>query len=235
MGNPSRDSGVARIGVLEIECGGSLAGAVWGAGDTLARLLMNGPEMQQRFPEVNMRSRPDVVEIGSGTGVAGLAAAVGGAASVVLTDMPEAVPRMQRAITRNEECLRGSHVSAASLLWGDEAAIEACAPDGCDLVIATDCLYSPDPADQLGLCSTMVGLARGRDALILHAYEERWENVLAPWPDSLRASGLRRVREEVLPTAHTLAGQLRLPGSLQLTDRRLVVEVLRVDDDALYQ
>ena len=67
-GCPLRTHGSGFIGGLEIKCDGTIAGQIWGAGAALAQKLL-----QDGLPD-----RPDVVEVGAGTGVAGLAAAVAG-------------------------------------------------------------------------------------------------------------------------------------------------------------
>ena len=118
--------------------------------------------------------RPSVVEVGSGTGVAGLGAAVAGASRVVLTDLPGCVPKLWASIRRNDAILSGADVTAAALTWGDAAAVDEIVRDGShgfDLVLAADVLYSNDPSVHAALRATLVALARPRDALIWHCYE----------------------------------------------------------------
>ena len=218
---------------IEIDCDGGrgLAGHVWGAGAALAALLLS-PEGRRRF----LADRPDVVELGSGTGVAGLAAAAAGASSVLLTDLPPAVPALAATATRNAHVLEGCHVAAAPLAWADASEVaHALAPSGCDLILAADVLYSPDAAEQEALRGAMLALAAPRGALVLHAYEERWDYVHEPWRRSLAGSGLRLQSEEELqvPTtgadgAPTLFSAPSELGSVER--RRLVLELLRVDD-----
>ena len=62
-GMPIVSEGTASLGPLSFTCDGTIAGQVWGAGAALGRHLL----------QFGLPNRPDVVEIGSGTGVAGLA------------------------------------------------------------------------------------------------------------------------------------------------------------------
>lgn len=86
--------------------------------------------------------RPDVIELGSGTGIAGMACACAGAGSVILTDLEEAIPKLEEAIAVNKSVLDETNatVTAAALAWGDLDACYEVAPTGCDLVIGADLL-----------------------------------------------------------------------------------------------
>jgi hypothetical protein len=215
-GQPVHSQGLATLHGLQFQCDGSLAGQVWGAGAALARhLLENG------LPGHDPRSLV-VVEVGSGTGVAGLAAALAGARRTVLTDMPDVVDSLQAQVRLNEELLGDAVVEAVGLEWGDAAAAEAACEDGCDLVLAADCLYSGDPAVHQALRETMVALAKVRDAPILHAYEERWQSIFELWRSGREAGGLRVVHETTLEPPPSIQG------------RRLVLEELCVSEDALF-
>lgn len=219
-GQPIVVHGDAALGPLVIPCDGTIAGQVWGAGAALGHSLIGK----------TLPARPEVVEIGSGTGVAGLAAAIAGAARVVLTDMPTCVGRLQQAIERNKEVLSGSEVLAAPLEWGDAEAALAVAPEGVDLVIAADVLYSGEPAVHEALRASMVALGKARDASILHAYEERWPQIVSMWRDGMEAGGLRLVRESVLD-APWIVPDGAYSG---FRERRLILEEIRLTDEALY-
>ena len=110
-GQPVVSMGEARLGNLRFDCDGSIAGQVWGAGAALGRHLL----------QIGLSERPMVVEIGSGTGVAGLAAAAAGASKVVLTDMAEVVPRLRRTIAQNADDVAGAEVTAQPLITFDPA------------------------------------------------------------------------------------------------------------------
>ena len=158
-GRPIVSLGDARLGCLCFACDGSIAGQVWGAGAALGRHLL----------QAGLPSRPTVVEIGSGTGVAGLAAAVAGASAVTITDLASVVPRLEAAIAQNAESIAGAEVHAAPLEWGDLAAIERLAPSGAEVVLAADCLYSGEASVHAALRATFIGLAKPCDGTILHA------------------------------------------------------------------
>ena len=208
-GMPIVSEGTASLGPLSFTCDGTIAGQVWGAGAALGRHLL----------QFGLPNRPDVVEIGSGTGVAGLAAAVAGAKSVRLTDLPSMLPLLTSAIASNAEALEGAACSATALEWGDE---EALPEDGADLVLAADVLYSAEPAVHEALRTTLVGLARPRDGTILHCYEERWPKIVAQWRDGVAACAhLRLVREVVLESP---------PG----IERRLILEEMRLTEEGLF-
>ncbi|KAJ1478642.1 nicotinamide N-methyltransferase-like protein [Baffinella frigidus] len=81
-----------------------------------------------------------VVEVGSGTGVVGIAAAILGT-SVVITDLPHVLPQLQNNVSVNLQ--QGSaardRISVVPLAWGNtehEAALGKF-----DLVLCSDCLY----------------------------------------------------------------------------------------------
>lgn len=215
-GQPLHSHGLAHLHGLQFSCDGSLAGQVWGAGAALGRHLL-----ESGLPGHDPRSMV-VVEVGAGTGVAGIAAALAGAGRTVLTDLPAVVPSLDAQIKRNEDALGEADVVACGLSWGDEAAAEAACEDGCDLVLAADCLYTGDPAVHAALRATMVALARVRDAPVWHAYEERWPAIFELWRDGRESGGLRLVREITLDAPPSIQG------------RRLVLEELRVDEDALF-
>jgi len=221
-GQPVACHGEAILGPLTLHCDGSIAGQVWGAGAALGRHLL-----LTTLPE-----RPEVIEIGSGTGVAGLAAAAAGATSVILTDLPEGVPRLKDMIQRNEAALQSTEVTAAALEWGDEGAARTLCADGVDLVLAADVLYSGEPAVHEALRATFVALAKPRDALILHAYEERWPKIVQMWRASLSdpRCGLRVVQETVLD-----APWMRPDGEYSgFRERRMILQTLRLTEDCLF-
>merc|ERR1719247_1623646 len=108
---------------------------VWPSGEALARVLEGQSLIGKR-----------VVELGAGTGVAGLAAARQGA-DVVVTDLPEMIPLLSANIRANSLSARAQ---AMPLHWGDAYDVEAALEHGpFDMVIGTDILYAPERFDLL--------------------------------------------------------------------------------------
>jgi hypothetical protein len=72
-------------------------------------------------------SRPQVLELGSGTGLLGLAAAAIWKTHVVVSDLPDIVPNLAANVERNAELLadRGGSVDVGTLVWGDSQNAEA--------------------------------------------------------------------------------------------------------------
>lgn len=122
-------------------------GLVWRAGEILARALVQHP-----LDFAGQR----VLELGSGTGVAGLGAAMCGS-DVLLTDLPEALPLLERNLARNLHVLRaqGGMAAVQPLDWrvhkpGHEGRGDSCAPTEFrprDLVLAADILWREDQCE----------------------------------------------------------------------------------------
>jgi hypothetical protein len=205
--------GVVHLGCVTLSCDGTVAGQLWTAGAALGGWLLDG-----NLPA----GKPVVVEVGSGTGAAGLAAAAAGASQVVLTDRPAAVPRLTQSIARNAPMLRAldTVAVAAPLEWGDVGMARACCPDGCDVVLACDCLYTPEAMVHEALMSTFVALAGPRGGLILHAYEVRWDEIRQVW-----RKGLERRRDLVLVRETELERPSPVNG--RVASGRVVLEELR--------
>lgn len=127
------------VGVLECEQRGSgsegfvpgTSSVIWPVSMLLCRRLCEQPEL--------VRGKA-VVELGAGIGILSMVAAALGAARVVVTDMPEALPLLQRNVARCGESARDGSVSAAALPWGDAACIAAVGSGEFDVVLAADVL-----------------------------------------------------------------------------------------------
>ena len=128
---------------------------VWECGIVLARLFAT------RHGRRALAGGGSVVELGAGTGIAGLAAADLGAAEIVLTDA-----EIDGAVTNAAR--HSVEIAVRTLAWGDAAALAALRPPF-DLVLAADVVY---PASD-GAIGPLLATLSGAGGLALVAYVER--------------------------------------------------------------
>jgi len=101
--------------------GDTLGLKTWGSSYVLAQLLhafSSGP--LAHFLSGDNGPPPQILELGSGTGLLGLAAACIWQANVVLTDLPGILPNLAHNAELNKTTLetRGGSAEAAALTWG---------------------------------------------------------------------------------------------------------------------
>ncbi|KAJ3161821.1 hypothetical protein HDU86_006592 [Geranomyces michiganensis] len=168
--------------VLQQDPSGKLRGGqgatVWDSALSLAKYVE-----KRTKKEPNLLRDARILELGSGTGLVGLACAVlgaGTATSVTLTDMPNALPLLRRNVectakVLDDQGFKLPAVSSAPLAWGsqcDAAELENASrhPQPPTHVLLSDCLYVPSlyPA----LLSTLDTVC-GPETIIWIAYEKR--------------------------------------------------------------
>ena len=136
-----------------------VGGRVWGGARWIAGHL-------HAFPEL-VAGRM-VLELGAGTGLAGLAAARLGARAVALTDLHTLLPMIELNVMLNKQTNAGGRECATVVLplaWGDDDAEHAAlawlsrhsaSPTQCltavDVLIVAECIYQPSNYDAL-LCT----------------------------------------------------------------------------------
>lgn len=109
----------------------------WGSGQALARYLLDNPgRVRDKY----------VVDLGTGSGIAALAAAHAGARTVLALDLDP--------VSRRAAALNAEHN-------GLEIETSATAPEGWDLMLASDVLY------ETGLREWLMGTARTRGPILL--------------------------------------------------------------------
>ncbi|KAF8782854.1 Protein-lysine methyltransferase METTL21D like protein [Argiope bruennichi] len=137
---------------------GDVGSVVWDAGIVLGKYLDN-------FQKTNdMLAGKIVIDIGSGTGVAGLFGAVLGA-EVILTDLPEVIPLLEKNIELNKNIIKGA-ATASVLEWGK---LDKNFPVP-DLILVSDCIYYDMSVEKL--VPTLVELS-DTSTEILISYEDR--------------------------------------------------------------
>eukprot|EP00039_Didymoeca_costata_P029026 m.22950 g.22950 ORF g.22950 m.22950 type:complete len:291 (-) comp7452_c0_seq2:383-1255(-) len=168
----------SQIGVVEVEVGhrtcngdAATASSVWDSAIVLTRYL----EGKGR-PYIRGKT---ILELGAGTGLVGLVAAALGARAVVLSDLDEAIPGIQRNIERQHGMEKTrSLVQTCKLAWGrsnTEAYIKSY-PESFDTILVADCLL-PGATNLFPLLAETLDvlLAPNSKGDIIFAYEERMD------------------------------------------------------------
>ena len=149
----SYDFGKCRVAIAEVP-GAAVGSILWEGCHVLCRFLESRPEL--------VRDRR-VLELGSGVGLAGLAAACLGATRVLVSEAPALLPLLEANMERNRPG-PGERCAASELVWGDEgwaafqmamALAQPVEPVEFDIVIAADVVYR----GALALVSTLAALA----------------------------------------------------------------------------
>ncbi|KAK7060266.1 Protein-lysine N-methyltransferase efm6 [Paramarasmius palmivorus] len=142
--------------ILAVDASPGCGGVVWPAGQILSSYLFRkGPEY--------LRGK-NVVELGSGTGLVGLIAAMLDAGQVWVTDQAPLLEIMRKNVYMN--CLT-SKCTVAELDWGTPAPTMISKPD---MILAADCVYF-EPAFPL-LVQTLCDLV-GEKTEVLFCYKKR--------------------------------------------------------------
>lgn len=103
--------------------GDNLGLKTWGSSYVLAQMLHNiGETSLSHLVGQGEETRPTVLELGSGTGLLGLAAAAIWKTHVILSDLPEIVPNLGYNVEKNRQMIeeRGGAAVAGALTWGGE-------------------------------------------------------------------------------------------------------------------
>ena len=146
------------------------------ADGTFARLWPTSLVLSQFLCEnASMVRGKHVVELGAGSGAVGLVCAALGAASVTLTDVPEALKLIERNAAQNPQL--ASSVRVAPCTWGNSEHVAALLHhnNGCpfDVVLCCEVVYQQSTDVLAALAHTQRRLARPRDGVVLLGYEFR--------------------------------------------------------------
>ena len=117
----------------------------WASSYLLAKQLCL---LRQHIPDLAQDAA--ILELGAGTGLVGMAAALVFRRHTVLTDLPEIVPNLEQNARSNSEVISscGGSASAAVLDWTRPDELELASFDGSPnsfpLIVVADPIYSPD-------------------------------------------------------------------------------------------
>ncbi|TIA77256.1 VPS28-domain-containing protein [Aureobasidium pullulans] len=151
----------------------------WASSFVFAR---NWHNLRDRIPLVFGKDKnATILELGAGTGLVGIAAAAVLGAQVLLTDLPEILPNLERNIASNKETIesRNGSAQAAMLDWtapekiiypedseGKRPLVAEAESSKYPLVVAADPIYSKEHPAWL-VQTINCHLARGPDARVL--------------------------------------------------------------------
>ncbi|POS77395.1 hypothetical protein DHEL01_v204221 [Diaporthe helianthi] len=165
--------------------GDNLGLKTWGSSYVLAQMLhtIGETSLAHLFGLEARRPRPPVLELGSGTGLLGLAAAAIWQTHVILTDLPEIVPNLAHNIEKNLAVVQdhGGNLASGALTWGgDEDEIDPA-------VVVADPLYDDNhPGLLAGAIDDQLSLNSGARAMIM-----------VPQRDAVTARLLAALRDEM--------------------------------------
>lgn len=165
---------------LETESSGfGVGGMVWEPAIVLSRFLASSDQ-----PTGQYLAGKHVLELGSGTGTAGLAAATLGA-TVTLTDLPKVLPLAAMNIQANMGVT--GDVSLVPLDWGTASRWPQGTMPKFDIVLASDCIYASFPIPDLA--KVLAELCSG-GATLLWFWIRRHEKVHSDLWRELASKGL---------------------------------------------
>ncbi|CEI64605.1 hypothetical protein FVEN_g12011 [Fusarium venenatum] len=156
--------------------GDSLGFKTWGSSYVLSQHLprMAETSLFRLFDETLGQPRPDVLELGSGTGLLGLAAAAFWKVPVALSDLPNIVPNLRENVAKNAELIksRGGSLTVGDLTWGgSEDEIDQTLfgqPNQFKIVLAADPMYDDDhPALLASAISEHLALGSDSRAVVM--------------------------------------------------------------------
>ncbi|XVF15758.1 hypothetical protein REPUB_Repub09cG0183700 [Reevesia pubescens] len=165
---------------------------LWLAATTLVTLLDNHRCHPNKSPLTNtltaLSSGGDndrklkILELGSGTGLLGIAAAVTLGAKVTVTDLPHVIPNLQFNVDANADVVakNGGDINVAPLSWGEDDDVEVIGREF-DLVLASDVVYHDHLFEPLiqTLRLLLHGGAGGENKLFIMAHLRRWKKETA--------------------------------------------------------
>lgn len=171
---------------------GFTAGRMWPAAYELGRFLA------LNYATLLMDAR--VIELGSGTGFVGIAAAQLGAAFVALTDLEENLPRLRESLNHN--AVDQSRGRAIALDWTQPTASEIFHLIPFNVLLAADCVFWPALFDPL--VDTFDEFLRAESKLvILLAVTHRLDRT-ALFFNTLRRRGWTATQQPPCPHVYSL-------------------------------
>lgn len=209
--------------------GSCTASTVWDAGIVLAALVHSQAAEKTSVPD-QPRPRRRLLDLGSGTGIVGLAAAVsGGFSTVVLSDLPTVVPLLERNAAANAAAAPGTRIEVLPLAWDDADALRRAARDHgpYDLIVGGDLLYRPPVIPPL--LNALTHLVGERTTVLLAASLQHSPETIRGFDAAARTAGfvVERLKGEAAMTDAWASDEVRVlritrpptTGTMQMQSR----------------
>uniref|UniRef100_A0A5B7B9J9 Uncharacterized protein n=1 Tax=Davidia involucrata TaxID=16924 RepID=A0A5B7B9J9_DAVIN len=158
---------------------------LWPAATTLVTLLdshrchpSTGPlaAILSSLSECQVHRRLRILELGSGTGLVGIAAAATLGADITVTDLPHVLSNLRFNVNANTDVLaqQGGTVDVAPLSWGEADHMEAIGGEY-DLILASDVVYHDHLYDPLIRTLRFFLLGGEKKVVFLMGHLRRWK------------------------------------------------------------
>lgn len=154
---------------------------IWPAANTLVTLLEK-PQQQSTNSPLSpvfgrfIHSPLRILELGSGTGLVGIAAAAILGAQVTITDLPHVLPNLAFNATVNSTAItsKGGAVDVKNLRWGESEDVESIGRNF-DIVLGSDVVYHDHLYDPLLRTLQLLLLDGDGDITFVMAHLRRWK------------------------------------------------------------
>ncbi|KAG7537263.1 Lysine methyltransferase [Arabidopsis suecica] len=155
---------------------------LWPAASSFVTLLDNYRRDPSNSPltatlsSLKPSSPLNILELGSGTGVVGIAAAITLSANVTVTDLPHVLDNLNFNAEANAETVErfGGKVNVAPLRWGEADDVEEVLGRNVDLILASDVVYHDHLYEPLLKTLCLMQL-EGKRFIFLMAHLRRWK------------------------------------------------------------
>ncbi|KAI0860169.1 putative methyltransferase-domain-containing protein [Xylaria cubensis] len=190
--------------------GDSLGHKTWGSSFLMAQLLdsLKSGSLSHLLTS-GRRESLNVLELGSGTGLLGIAAAAMWEVEVVLSDLPDIMPNLNYNIEQNQAIVErlGGTLSSGTLVWGSKSGNSArfAHTNQFNIILAADGIYDDNHPELLSsaIHQNLLNNAGSRAIIMVPLRDEITKSLIVKFRSSMNAGTLPlMILEE-----HVLIGQ----------------------------
>ncbi|KAI0466655.1 putative methyltransferase-domain-containing protein [Xylaria cf. heliscus] len=190
--------------------GDSLGHKTWGSSFLMAQLLDSFKAGSLAHLLAPGRREPlSVLELGSGTGLLGIATAAMWQVEVVLSDLPEIMPNLAYNIEQNQATVErlGGKISSGALIWGTKSANDArfANANHFNIILAADGIYDDDHPELLSsaIHENLLDSTESRAIVMVPLRDQITKGLITKFQSSMNAGSLPLITLE----EHVVTGQ----------------------------